>query len=496
MATPRSLVLITVDCLRADHVGFLGYDRPTTPFLDALAEESFVIPTAIVAGAPTYYSFPAIMASRPPLALGRDVIGLAPGEPTLASALQQAGYATAAFAAGNPYLSQRFGYDTGFDTFHDFLNLEMADASNGPNGNGHARLRGRLNRSVAKFCHKLGATGSLYDELYFQYCQRLASQRSSVNALRRCPAADVVVDQARDWFGGIEQGPFFLWLHLMDPHAPYYPPAQAMAEMAVESVSPFRLRYLNSYWNRSDLTPNRLERHRDEIIALYDASIRRVDKQVARLVDALRHFCLWDNCILALTADHGEEFLEHGGRFHAPSKVTEEIVHVPLLLRVPEARMQPASHAPFSLLHLSPTLLSAAGVPTPDEFRGRSYWPEIQMGYGWEEEAIVECVTECTNPLHPADRLGPRLLAVRGTRYKLVLDFGARREQLFDLEADPLERQPLPEHAEKGVRRRLLQRALRHLAGAQQSQDADRRLAACLREIRQQENSFGSTHAA
>jgi len=96
---PKSLVLITVDCLRADHVGFMGYGRPTTPFLDSLAAESFVFPAAIVAGAPTYYSFPAIMASRYPLALGRDVLGLAPDEPSLASVLKQAGYATAAFNA-------------------------------------------------------------------------------------------------------------------------------------------------------------------------------------------------------------------------------------------------------------------------------------------------------------------------------------------------------------------------------------------------------------
>src|SRR5580700_10545643 len=117
MRTKKSIVLVTVDCLRADHVGFMGYERPTSPFLDSLASESFVVPTAIVAGAPTYYSFPAILASRYPLALGRDVLGLGPDEPTLASVLKQAGYATAAFVAGNPYLGRRFGYDQGFDAF-------------------------------------------------------------------------------------------------------------------------------------------------------------------------------------------------------------------------------------------------------------------------------------------------------------------------------------------------------------------------------------------
>src|SRR5436190_11564983 len=114
---PRSLVLITVDCLRADHVGFLGYWRPVTPFLDSLAESGVVFADAIVAGVPTYFSFPAILASRYPLALGRDILGIAPHEQTMAGVLKDAGYQTAAFVAGNPYLTSRFGYNQGFDRF-------------------------------------------------------------------------------------------------------------------------------------------------------------------------------------------------------------------------------------------------------------------------------------------------------------------------------------------------------------------------------------------
>src|ERR1700722_3745659 len=117
----KSIILVTVDCLRADHCGFMGYPCQTTPFLDCLAKESFVFPRAIVAGTPTYFSFPAILASRYPLALGREVLGIAPQEPTLATVLHDTGYATAAFLAGNPYLSPRFGYHLGFDTFQDFL---------------------------------------------------------------------------------------------------------------------------------------------------------------------------------------------------------------------------------------------------------------------------------------------------------------------------------------------------------------------------------------
>ena len=85
-----SLVLVTIDCLRADHVGFLGYGKDTTPHLDRLSGESLVFEKALVAGSPTYYSFLALMASRYPLAMGRDVIGLVPAETTLGETLQDA----------------------------------------------------------------------------------------------------------------------------------------------------------------------------------------------------------------------------------------------------------------------------------------------------------------------------------------------------------------------------------------------------------------------
>src|SRR5579863_2989333 len=135
----KSILLVTVDCMRADHVGFMGYRRPTTPFLDVLAGESFVFPAAIVAGAPTYYSLPAILASRYPLALGRDVLGLSPEEPTLASVLKQAGYATAGFSAANPYISSRFGYAHGFDTFRDYLSGDVAGSDLAPTDDGADR---------------------------------------------------------------------------------------------------------------------------------------------------------------------------------------------------------------------------------------------------------------------------------------------------------------------------------------------------------------------
>ena len=486
MASNRSLVLITVDCLRADHCGLYGYSRPTTPFLDSLSAESFVAPTAIVAGAPTYYSLPTILASRMPLALGRDVIGLAPGETTLATVLCESGYATGAFSAANPYISARFGYDRGFEVFRNFLDSGAQSNQNtvGPEIPHGDSVRGKLNRSIKSFAGALGLS-SLYNELYFQYCMRIAPVAESLDALRKFPSADVLMDQAQSWLASVGQRPFFLWLHLMDPHAPYYPKNEAYRELTGRDIEPGRARYLNEYWNRSDLTPSGLKGKRDEVLRLYDASIRWADGQIARLVDSLRRSHLWDDCVFALTADHGEEFLEHGGRYHAPVRLSEEIVHVPLLIRVPGERGLKVSVSPLSHLHLAPTLLEIMGVQVSSAFQGRSLWTKLQRGIAWDDPAITECAYGCTNPFRVESRSASRLLGVRDDRFKLVMRIEPGTvEEVYDLEADPAETRPITDGPALETRKRLLQAAREHLERTVSARDPLMALQARLRDLR------------
>jgi arylsulfatase A-like enzyme len=486
----NSLVLITVDCLRFDHVGFMGYVHSTTPFLDSLAGESIVFQNAIVGGVPTYYSLPALLASRHPLKFGRDVVGLSEAEVTLASALKSAGYATASFTAGNPYISPRFGYDLGFDNFRNFLDLEPAAT----NGSGDTSVGGgmlrRLNQATERICRRVTPLRRIYEELYFQYCQRLAAPvAESLDSLRKFPAADVLVDQAKAWLARVGGAPFFLWLHFMDPHGPYYPKQEALRAIGHSKITPQRARYLNVAWTRS-LGTARFHRYRQEILPLYDACIRWVDQQVACLVEALKQLQLWDNSVLAFTADHGEEFLEHGARFHAPWTMKEELIHVPLLLRWPSVKpARPKS--PISHVDVAPTLLSAIDIPIPDGFEGTSRWQALQLAGEWDEPAIVDS-TECINPNRLEARLAPRVLCVREKRFKLILRLGSdRKEELFDLDADPGEQRPIPVGTDDAPRRRLLQRASRHLAETQSGSPRSR-LRARLSELRFQiETSVG-----
>jgi arylsulfatase A-like enzyme len=474
MAKQRSLVLITVDCLRADHVGFLGYERPTTPFLDELAAKSCVFTEALATGSPTYYSFPGILASRYPLALGRENIGLSPGESTLATRLKQAGYRTAAFTAGNPYLSDRFGYHTGFDHFEDFSQSLKSTGSAAPPVAGKITF---FNRRIAKACHKLPPLGAAYDEAYFRYTSWKVLNSHSIDELRPYSSADKVVNSASSWLEQGRDSPFFLWLHFMDAHAPYFPAREALNQMG----TPFdgrRIRYLNLWWNRHDLKASSFSAHVGDVMYLYDAGIRWVDSQIQRLTNQLRALQLWDNCVLALTADHGEEFLDHGGRFHKTSSLAQELIHVPLLIREPGMSSQ-AANTPFSLLNLAPTLLDSLEVGAPNSFRGKSYWSEKTER---DSIAISECVANCNNPYLKGKRVGPRLLALRLRQHKLVFDFESSTDRLFDLERDPRELHPLPRDHSKPIRCRLLEAARKHLAEAANS-NADLKIASRVRGL-------------
>ena len=479
----RSLILVTVDCLRADHVGFQGYTRPVTPFLDSLAGNSIVVSNAVVAGAPTYFSFPAIMASRYPLSLGREALGIAPNEPTIATAMQGVGYATAAFLAGNPYLSPRFGYDKGFDEFHDFLDSNVSGVSRIPGPQRNSALS-KLNRRLEARARRSSLTASVYDELYFRYCQwRTARENLSLDQLRRYPAADALINEACSWLNRLHDQPFFLWIHLMDPHHPYYPPSAALSSLGLSDMSARRARFLNSFWNRGDIRLARLQKYRSEILSLYDAGVFWVDKQISRLVGTLLQLHRWDETVFVVTADHGEEFLEHGERYHSPTHLPDQLIRVPLLVRSAEAGGRAISNGPFSLIHLAPTLLGALGIDVPKTFQGTDFWEQLRAGTLSNEPAVSECVDGCNNPLEVNDRIRPRIIAVRDLDYKLVIRFGEQEDCLYDLKNDPAECSPVPPGVLIGERVRLLRVAGEHLERTIRNRNPELALRSHLRDL-------------
>ena len=237
--------------------------------------------------------------------------------------------------------------------------------------------------------------------------------------------ADVVADTALHWLGNRahDARPFLLWLHFYDPHHPYEAPED-----------PAR-------FGRGD--PDR-----------YDAEIVYVDQHIGRVLAALDP----RTTVIALGADHGEEFDEHGARFHSRTLFNQG-VHVPLLVRAPDAPAHVIA-GPVSLVDVMPTLLDLVGVTGPPGMNGRSLAAAIRTG---AEPPAAPVLMELT----PDGVIWRNVAAIAHGGWKVIWDRDANAWSLYSLADDPLDLRDRAD-AEPAVladlRRRLLDTLDRELA--------------------------------
>ena len=326
----RDFLLISIDALRADHLGSYGYNRPTTPHIDALAASSVIFEHAYAPTPHTSYSVTSLMTSKymRPLLLQ----GIAQDSDTWAGLFRTYGYRTAAF-----YPPAVFFIDP--DRFQPFRD---------------------------------GFLGFEYKWVEFAEGQRRIDQVTAY--LQSAP-----VDKR-----------LFTWVHLFAPHEPYEPHA------------PFPFG--------------------DRDIDRYDSEIRFADETVGALVSAFR--AQRPDAVVVVTADHGEEFGEHGGHYHGTS-VYEEQVRVPLVVSAPGALAARRIGEPVQTIDLLPTLLTALDIPKPPRLRGRDLGP-LLAGKRPEGKGLALAETD-----------EQTLLADGALRLICARQLGACK--LFDLATDPRE---------------------------------------------------------
>jgi arylsulfatase A-like enzyme len=295
------------------------------------------------------------------------------------------------------------------------------------------RDAGYATRAITSHLYVSAAYGADtgFDQLDFRYDRKAAD------------VADLAL-QALDQVG---DRPFFLFLHFYDPHTPLAPPARTRALFPSGYSGP-RGGLLQHFrkLTRETVPPGYV----DHLLALYDAEIRSVDDEIGRVLDHLRFRGLERNTLVAVTSDHGEEFLEHGAWAHEKT-LYEELVRIPLIVHGPgvSARRETAQ---VSLLDVLPTLLGWAGLPVPTHAQGRSL-----LGAVTPREAFGE--TD-----HAKD--GTRKLYLRGGQrgWKVILsldreDGSLRRQEWYDLAVDARERlSTTPDAAAAGLDQRALAR--------------------------------------
>lgn len=310
------IVVIVLDALRADHVGAYGHHRNTTPFIDQLASQSVMFTQALSASSYTGESIASLFTGKLPSSNPYGSGWYArpsPDDPTMAQLLQAAGYRTGLFC-DTPVLGPHFydGFDEAACMVPDFT---------------------------------FSGTGPL------------------------------VVDRALEFIKKNSDTPFYLYLHFLDPHAPYAPPNEYYLRFA-DSVmeSPLRL-FEDVRPNVSALVADGFgpgDPRFDDMLLRYDAEIAFVDDCIRRLVTEIKAQKGSDNLVVVITSDHGEEFLDNHFVEHA-WRLYWESIHIPLIIWAP-GRLAPAQeHSPVSLMDLMPTLLTFSGAPfAADAVDGRS----------------------------------------------------------------------------------------------------------------------------
>lgn len=306
--SPRNVILLSADALRADHLSSYDYHRETSPILDDLTEESLCFENAYSASSHTREAVPALLTGEYPDVAVDDSYRLS--TETVASTLSAEGFATAGFHS-NPFVSRAYGFDEGFDHFDDDLHL------------GQHKLMALAQRALDKLRN------------------------------RHYARAEEINERSLSWLDSLDEDqPFFLWNHYMDTHGPYEPP-QEYATLYTEREVPGREAqslYQRALSGHESIT----DKERALLINLYDAEIRYNDAQIGVFLNALRERELLAESLLIITADHGEAFGEHGYYEH-PRYLHDELTHVPLLVRIPNEDAKCIS-SPVSTLDIVSTI--------------------------------------------------------------------------------------------------------------------------------------------
>ncbi|WP_434530801.1 sulfatase-like hydrolase/transferase [Haloarcula sp. NS06] len=366
----RDVVLLTIDCWR--------YDAPSEmPHFQELTSD-FQKHEAICQAAATNGVFPAILASQyshevyrteDPNLVGDSVMSL----PKL---LSRRGYKTGAFLASNPFLGKWASH------FDEFWNDGMRNQNE-------------------------GANRSEYSE--FDRIRNFLKLESRVTAPE-------VATRARRWLDGTDS-PRFLWMHLMDIHAPYYPGLR-------RGVTTGLLKNYYSLVQYSRYGMDAPDSVLDTIRDLYWECVNRLDERIQEVIQFLP-----EDSIIVVMADHGEE-LHHGNIGHA--RLYEECVRVPLFVRHPDISMD---ESPIRQLDVAPTIAEWVNVAIPDSWTGEPY-------DGEPRESII------LNHSHGQERV---YVGLRTSSAKLIeaydMDGNKIDTEFYDLEADPTEQQPILDHS-------------------------------------------------
>ena len=360
-----NVILLVVDTLRADRLPHYGWEQGSTPNLDAFAEDAVRFEHAYSNSSWTRPSFATLLTGRLPSSHGVMLksSALPSAIDTLPEVLGEHGYATAGIVSNynsGPY----FNFQQGFDLYH-FLQPDFMIGSDDSDGSG-------VRVDTEAFGKAIGSDIVPVVELLLlsTYRHMFAGFRSAGGAVVPGTVyqdAERVNARVFRWLETAPDDPFFLMVGYMDPHHPY-----------------FEHPYSGIGYSRSG-HPEPEMSDIPEMERLYDHEIRYWDEHFGALMDRLREQGLYDDTMIIVTSDHGEEFGDHGGFWHGTTLYDEQ-VHVPFYVKLPGSRRGGTSVSHWvQLADVMPSVLEQVGIDVPEGVQGTSIWEGLDVLYSEED---------------------------------------------------------------------------------------------------------------
>jgi arylsulfatase A-like enzyme len=396
-----NVLLLVLDTVRALELSVYGYERSTSPRLVEIAREGVRFDRAVATA-------PWTLPTHATLFTGKFQRDLSVGwttpldsvPPTLSEHFLASGYATGGFIANLRYGSREYGLGRGFETYRDY-------ALTGSQMMGSTMLGRRV----------IG----LYNDWRNRYV--LVGRKD----------AERVVDEFLAWQGSDGKRPFFAFLNFFDAHEPYAPDAPHDLRFAPREPPTRALEMGRKH------PPDELQ----GLVDAYDGAIASLDEQLGRLFDALRQRGVLDNTIVVVTADHGEEFAEHGHVSHG-NGLHFPALHVPLIVRWPAGRVPAGAvvSEPVSLADVPATIVELAATRQPSELSGTSLVPLWSGSSVPNRSPVLSELFWVANQPEWYPVAGGNLRSLVRGRYHLIAGPGTR-EELYDIVDDPFERRDL-----------------------------------------------------
>lgn len=407
-ANTFNVILISLDTLRQDHVGFYGYHRDTTPNLDKLAKQSIVFQNTFAQSPNTIVSHATMLTSLYPAAHKVNPKSALPDSvKTLAEYFQEAGFNTAGYTTHEAWLNRKMGFAQGFNDF-------FAISTNAQ----------QLNLIAKNFLKKNGSRN------------------------------------------------FFLFLHYYDIHSdyhklPYDTESEFDHKFCKESAGKFSGCFQNvcasqylAKINREGLTIS--PEFKEYAKALYDGGIAYTDHHINQLLIYLKKEGLFDNTLIIITSDHGEEFMEHGKMLH--DQLFSETTKVPLIIKLPHSNVHKRIHEFSGIIDIMPTILDIAGIPCRNG-SGRSLLPLIR-GRKIKDQTVYAT-------LYGSENEDQTAYFLRNPKYGFHLYHNQTLQQLFDLVQDPSETEDIS-HRERFFANMFKKRIIAHYKKQQQYREHHR----------------------